>query len=87
MKITGLVRRPAGWHSSPGRHLNLKRACAMGGRGGLSVLTSIGSVTSHLIRRVSRQNHVEEFLMNQEYVSAHRYKLNLNELIIKILQN
>jgi hypothetical protein len=43
-------------------------------------------VTPHLIRWVSRQDHVEGFLMKQEYISAHTYKLNLNEVILKILQ-
>jgi hypothetical protein len=40
----------------------------------------------HLIRWVSRQDHVKGFLMKQEYISAHTYKLNLTDLIIKILQ-
>jgi hypothetical protein len=39
-----------------------------------------------MIRWVSRQDHVEGFLMKQEYTSAHTYNLNLNSLIIKILQ-
>jgi hypothetical protein len=29
---------------------------------------------------------MEEFLTKQEYTSAHTYKLNLNNLIIKIIQ-
>jgi hypothetical protein len=49
-------------------------------------LTYIYIVTTHLIRWVSHQDHIEEFLMKQEYTSAHTYKLNLNDLIIKILQ-
>jgi hypothetical protein len=34
----------------------------------------------HLIRRVSRQDHIERFLTKQENTSAHTYKLNLNAL-------
>jgi hypothetical protein len=43
-------------------------------------------VTPHLLRWVSHQDHVKGFLMKQEYTSSHTYKLNLNDLIIKILQ-
>jgi hypothetical protein len=32
------------------------------------------------------QDHVEGFLIKQEYTSAHTYKLNLNALKIKILE-
>jgi hypothetical protein len=38
-------------------------------------------VTPRLIRQVSHQDYFEGFLMNQEYTSAHTYKLDLNILI------
>jgi hypothetical protein len=44
------------------------------------------AVIPHLIRWVCHQDHVEGFLMKQEYTSAHIYKLNLNALKVKILQ-
>jgi hypothetical protein len=37
-----------------------------------------------LIRRVSRQDHVEGFLMKQEYTSAHTYKLHMEDVQVNV---
>jgi hypothetical protein len=39
----------------------------------------------NLIRWVSQQDRVKGFLTMQEYTSAYAYKLNLNELKVKLL--
>jgi hypothetical protein len=64
-----------------GPHLS---ACAERGEGALTRgRLHAGIVTPPT---VSHQDHIEGFLIKQEYTSADTYKLNLNVLKVKILQ-